>query len=68
MFNKHFKNDKGIMETQHVNLVLSKCIENLPEYYESKTKKVKLDSEEAYDKFVDYAFIQGTEHSIAVKL
>ena len=45
VFTKHFKNAKGIMETQHRNLTLSNYIKTLQEYDESKTKNVKFDSE-----------------------
>ena len=40
-----------------------KVYQILPEYDLSKLEKVKLDSEEAYDKFLVYTFIQGTYHS-----
>ena len=44
-FTKRFKNTKDIMETQHVNLTLSKYIKTLPEHDEPKPGKFKLDSE-----------------------
>ena len=48
VFNKSFKNDKDVMDTQHGKLTLSKYIGALLEYDESKLEKVKLYSEEAY--------------------
>ena len=45
-----------------------KVYRTLPEYDESKLEKVELDSEEAYDKFICYTFIQGTDHSRTDKL
>ena len=66
-FTKRFRNAKGIMDTQHGKLILSKYIQTLTEYDESKPEKVKLDSEEAHEKFISYTFIQGTYKSIIVK-
>ena len=51
------------METQHGKITLSNYIETLPEYDESKLERVRLDSEEAQDKFIAYKFIKGTSHS-----
>ena len=67
-FKKRFKNATDIMETQHGNLALSKYIETLPEFDQSKIEKMKLYSEEAYDKFIAYIFIQETDNSITIKL
>ena len=67
-FTKCFKNDKGIMETQHGKLTLSKYIKTLTEYDALKLEKVKLDSEEAYKKFIACTFMQGTGQSRMVKL
>ena len=56
------------METQNVKVILSKYIKTLPEYDESKLEKLKLNSEEAYDKFIAYTFIKGTGHRRTGKL
>ena len=55
------------MDTQSVKLTLSKYIETLLEYHESKPKKVKLDPEEAYVKFTAYTYIQVTDHIRTLK-
>ena len=59
---RRFNNAKDVIGNQYVNLTLSKYIETLTGYYASKIDKVNLYSEEAYDKFVTYTFIQGTDH------
>ena len=51
------------METQHGKLKLSNYVENLAEYDNSRLEKVKFDSEEAYDRFIAYNFVQGPDHS-----
>ena len=56
------------MEIQHGKLTLTNYIESLLEYNESKLEKVKLDSEEAYDKLIAYSFIHGTNHTKTGKL
>ena len=62
------KNAKNITDTQHEKLTRSKYIKNLPEHNESKLGKVKLYSEEVYEKFIDYNFIQGSNHIRTGKL
>ena len=56
------------METQHLKLALSKYIETLPEFDQSKIEKMKLYSEEAYDKFIPHTFIKRTNHIRAGKI
>ena len=56
------------MDTEHGYLTLSNYINNLSGYDASKLEKVKLDSEESYDKFFAYTFIQVTDLRRTVKL
>ena len=67
-YTKRFKNATDIMETQHGKLNMSKYIKTLEDYDEDDNDICQQQSEEAYDRFIAFAFIKGADPNRSGKL
>ena len=65
---KRFRNAKDIMESQHGKLPMTKFIELDEEYDTLDDDEIIELQEQAYERFVAYVLIQGTNHNRTSKL
>ena len=68
VYTKCFRNAVDIMGTQHRKFKLSKYIETLQDYQEDDPERCDYQSEQAYERFVAYTYIQGTDKDRSGKL
>ena len=68
VYTKCFRNAVDTKETQHGRFKLLKYIETLQDYQENDPERCDYQSEQAYERFVAYTYIQGTDKDRSGKL